>query len=475
MRLPSAITCSFRMMIRPPSIAPERVRALNPRDPSPAGKYVLYWMQASQRAAHNPALEYAAACANELGLPLQVGFGLMDDYPEANARHYTFMLEGLRDVAAALAPRGIGFSLVHGPPPEVALRLGRDATLLVCDRGYLRHQRAWRDRVAAEAACRVVEVEGDVVVPVDAVSDKREFAARTIRPKIHRRWKEFLTELPEIALQRRARPTGVPTLDLGDIPALIRGLKLDASVPPVSALYRGGTAEAERVFREFCAQRFSRYAAHRNQPQTNDVSHMSKYLHFGQVSPVWLALEARRSGAPAEDVDTFLEELIVRRELGFNFVRHTPDYDAYATLPAWARTTLAEHRGDLRPRLYTAAQLDDAETVDPYWNAAQREMRASGYMHNAMRMYWGKKILEWSPSPEEAFATALALNNRYFLCGRDPVSYANVLWIFGLHDRPWAERPIFGKVRYMNAAGLERKCDIRGYVAKVERLCARVA
>jgi deoxyribodipyrimidine photo-lyase len=198
---------------------------------------------------------------------------------------------------------------------------------------------------------------------------------------------------------------------------------------------------------------------------------MSKYLHFGQISPTWLALEARKHSAEAGDnVATFIEELLVRRELSMNFVHFRDDYDCYESLPAWARQTLTEHRADPRPYLYTRAQLEAAETHDPYWNAAMREMRHTGYMHNYMRMYWGKKILEWSVTPEEGFAAALAINNRYFLDGRDANSFANIAWVFGQHDRPWGERPIFGKVRYMNARGLERKCDIKAYVSKVERL-----
>ena len=201
---------------------------------------------------------------------------------------------------------------------------------------------------------------------------------------------------------------------------------------------------------------------------------MSKYLHFGQISPVWLALEVRKhAAAGTQNVTSFIDELLVRRELSMNWVEFNSRYADYESLPEWARATLAEHAGDRRPFIYSRAQLEGAETHDPYWNAAMREMRLTGYMHNHMRMYWGKKILEWTAAPEEAHTTALAINNRYFLDGRDANSFANIAWIFGQHDRPWPERPIFGKVRYMNAAGLERKCDIGTYVSKVERLVAQ--
>jgi deoxyribodipyrimidine photo-lyase len=198
---------------------------------------------------------------------------------------------------------------------------------------------------------------------------------------------------------------------------------------------------------------------------------MSPYLHFGQVSPVYLAVEARRRLAVApRDVETLLEELIVRRELAVNFVEYTPDYDSFESLPQWARAALERHRDDRRPHVYTTGELASARTHDPYWNAAMREMVHTGFMHNYMRMYWGKKILEWSRTPAAAYRTTLELNNRYFLDGRDPNSYTGVAWIYGVHDRAWQERPIFGKIRYMAASGLRRKCDIEGYVAKVRKM-----
>ena len=199
-----------------------------------------------------------------------------------------------------------------------------------------------------------------------------------------------------------------------------------------------------------------------------------RYLHFGQLSVVYIALEARKK-PQSENRDDFLEELIIRRELPMNFVYFQPRYDSYSSLPDFAKKTLSEHEDDLREHRYTRAELEDAETHDEYWNAAMREMRASGYMHNYMRMYWGKKILEWSSTPQHAYATALYLNNKYFLDGRDANSFANVAWVFGQHDRGWTERDVFGKVRYMNAAGLERKADPKAYVAKVDALEEKVA
>jgi Deoxyribodipyrimidine photolyase len=255
-----------------------------------------------------------------------------------------------------------------------------------------------------------------------------------------------------------------------DANGTLRSMALDRSVQPVAA-FPGGERAARASFGSFLQTRFATYEPHRNQPQTDDVSHLSKALHFGHISVVRAVLEARAAAPNDASLDAFLEELIVRRELAINFTWYAEeDYDRYETLPPWARTTLAEHRADPREVLYDEAQLVNAETHDPYWNAAMREMLSSGYMHNYMRMYWGKKILEWTPTPEVGFELTLELNNRYFIDGRDPNSYAGVAWCYGLHDRAWTERPVFGKIRYMNAAGLRRKADPEAYVAKVARI-----
>ncbi len=450
-----------------------RVRPRGGRAVAGAGRFVLYWMQQSQRAAGNHALEYAVQRANALGLPVRVGFGLTDDYPEATWRHYRFMLEGLAETARALEARGIPFALRKGAPPRIALALAEGAAELVCDRGYLRHQRAWRQEVAAAAPCPVTEVESDAVVPVAVASTRAEVGARTLRPRIGRRLEEFLVPLEETPLAKRGGAAEARGLPLDDLDALLDSLRIDRDVPPVSRWFRGGTGEARRRLAAFARDTLPRYASERSRPEAGAVSHLSMYLHFGQISPIEVALAARRAaGAGEESRSSFVEELIVRREMGINFVTHTEDYDGWRAVPAWARATLARHARDPRPALYTRAEIERAATADPYFNAAMREMRVTGYLHNQMRMYWGKKILEWTADPEAAHATALALNNRCLLDGRDPSSFANVGWIFGLHDRPWPERPVFGTVRSMTAGGLERKSDIAAYVSAVDRRVA---
>jgi len=448
-------------------IHPARIHALNSKPVRESGGFVLYWMQQSQRAEWNHALEYAIGRANELDLPVCAVLGLMDEDPEANERHVAFMLAGLAETFRTLERRGIGARIVRGHPAEVALRAGRTAALIVCDAGYLRHQAEWRARVADEAECEVVEVESDVVVPVESASDHAEYMARTLRPKLLKQLDEFLkpvTEIkPRIGADEREFFKGA------GFDGLLQDLKIDRSVGAVSR-FKGGTSEAKKRLNRFIAGSLAVYSRHSNQPQTDDVSELSPYLRFGQISPLYIALEIQKSAASADAKKAFFEQLIVRRELAVNFVWFTPDYDRFSCLPDWARLTLKHHAQDKREFLYTREELENSQTHDPYWNAAMTEMRVSGFMHNYMRMYWGKKVLEWSPAPEEAFETLLAINNKYFLDGRDPNSYAGVAWVFGKHDTAWAERSVFGKVRFMNAAGLKRKCDIEGYVKKVSRI-----
>ena len=453
-------------------ISESRLRRLNEHPIISDGKYVLYWMQASQRTRYNHALEYAIDQANTLNLPLIVGFGLMDDYPEANARHYAFMLEGLRDVEEALKKRGIRFVVRRGNPGEVAVGLARQASLVVCDRGYLRHQKAWRDHVADHADCRVMEVETDVIVPVEEASIKQEFGARTIRPRLHRQWPTYLMELKE----RKVKHPSLALKIRGDIEVsspekALAALKVDRSVS-ISRYFTGGQVAAQVKLADFISHKLEGYNEERNEPVKGHTSTLAAYLHFGQISPLEMVLAIREvRDIPAADRDAFIEELGIRRELAMNFAHYCPNYDRYDCLPTWAKKTLSEHRLDKRSPVYDLSQLEAAATYDPYWNAAQREMNVTGFMHNYMRMYWGKKVLEWGRSPEESYGMLLHLNNKLFLCGRDPNSFASVAWIFGLHDRAWGpERPVFGKIRYMNAAGLKRKFDIDAYVQKTDLL-----
>ena len=457
----------------------ERVRLLK-RGEGQEGNYLLYWMQASARTEYNHALEYAVYLANQESLPLLVAFAVTDEFPEANLRHYWFMIQGVREVAKNLEERGIPFLALNGYPPAAAAYLAGSARAVILDRGYLGIQRRWREELAQAIPAPVYQVESDVVVPVEVVSDKEEYTAATLRPKINRHLHRFLKPIETVELKKETRRenTGllkkvpelpgklffggesrhIEKLDLATLDSPSRLMAalpgIDQSVKPLDWIRGGTTAARETVYR-FLDEQLDNYDAARNDPAQEGQSGLSPYLHFGQISPVYVALQAQERGGAG--VGAFLEELIVRRELSMNYCHYNDRYDSYDSLPEWARKTLSEHISDPRPYSYDLEILEQGSTDDPYWNAAQLQMVKAGKMHGYMRMYWGKKILEWTSSPREGFRIALYLNNKYELDGRDPNGYAGVAWCFGKHDRGWPERPVFGKVRYMNANGLRRK------------------
>ncbi|MBM4350392.1 MAG: deoxyribodipyrimidine photo-lyase [Deltaproteobacteria bacterium] len=441
-------------------IQKERIKVLN-QEALKKGNYVLYWMQASQRTGCNHALEYAIIKANELIQPLLVFFGITDHFPEANERHYTFMIEGLKEVKDSLEERGIRMMIQHQSPEVGVVRLSKRASLVIVDRGYLRIQRQWREYAAQRMSCPLIQVEGDVVVPIEEVSTKEEYAAATIRSKIHKKLDHYLVPLKQKDPIVDSRSLDVESFSIENIDQALSKLRIDRRVQRVRS-FRGGTKEALRHLDIFLEGKLDRYPELRNDPTLDYLSHMSPYLHFGQISPLSIALKVKQAKSPG--IEAFLEELIIRRELSMNFVFYNETYDSFDAIPGWAKKTLMAHRKDKKPYLYTAEELEKAATHDPYWNAAQREMVIQGKMHGYMRMYWGKKLLEWGKTPEEAFRIALTLNNKYELDGRDPNGFAGVAWCFGKHDRPWGERPVFGNVRYMNDKGLKRKFDADQYV-----------
>ncbi|MGD9126234.1 MAG: deoxyribodipyrimidine photo-lyase [Planctomycetia bacterium] len=448
----------------------ERVELLNKRSIRSDGRFVLYWMQASIREQANGALELANRLGRQLERPTVVVFALTENYPGANLRHYRFLLEALADVRAALTKRGIRLVVSLGEPTEVVERMARDAALLVTDRGYTRIQREWRATLARVVRCAMVQVEDNVVVPIDVASEKEEYAARTIRPKIMRRLEDYLDPIRRVgpygsSIEGLRLPTGGNDVSkkLDRVERILEKLSIDRSVSP-SPCFTGGERAAKRHLDRFLRSRLDRYDR-RNDPTAGVTSQLSPYLHFGCISPVVVARRALTSGSSGSE--SFIEELCVRRELAINFVVHNPQYDTIGSLPDWAEKTLAKHCRDRRPYLYTFEQLRDAQTHDPAWNAAQREMVATGYMAGYMRMYWGKKVIEWTADPAEAYETLIRLNDTYELDGRDPNGYCGIAWCFGKHDRPWQERPIFGTVRTMVAAGLARKFNVERYIEQV--------
>jgi deoxyribodipyrimidine photo-lyase len=318
--------------------------------------------------------------------------------------------------------------------------------LVVGDENPMREPEGWRQSAARKLGVLFWTVDADVVVP-SKLFPMEEYAARTIRPKLQKLLPLFLQQLgnPEARCRwtERKKPRGQaiePARWLNELP-------LDRSVAPVRH-FKGGATEGLRLLRRFVAERLAAYDTARNRPHIAGTSQLSAYLHFGQLSPLKIALAVSEADAPGTAKAAFLEELIVRREVVINFVARNPQYDRLAGCPKWAHKILAEHALDTRPRQYTAAQLESAETHDPLWKAAQIEMMVTGRMHGYLRMYWAKKILEWTPTPEQAFEIAVKLNDRYELDGRDPNGYTGIAWaIGGKHDRPWPpQRKVFGLI-----------------------------
>ena len=434
------------------------------------GDFVLYWMQKAQRTRDNHALELGIQVANDRGVPVAVVFCLVDDYPEASARHYQFMLEGLADVAKASERRGIHFETLSGQPAEIVPSIAERAAVLVFDSDHMGITRQWREDVISATELPIVEVETDLVVPAHLVSDKKENAARTIRPKIQEHLDEMVLELDTTALETKtdgislARTAGARSVDLSDVIGELQSLGVAAEPGPVEN-WKGGQSEGYALLQTFIDEVLPEYADARNRyDEELSSSRLSPYIHYGQVSAMEAARRVRESGADEDHVESFVDELVVRRELAVNFVIHEPDYDKFSGLPEWARTTLDEHRDDEREHVYTADELEAGDTHDEVWNAIMAQIREEGWTHNQLRMYWGKQFLRWTNTPEFAHRTLLELNNRYFLDGRDANSYANVGWCFGLHDQGFQERDVIGKVRPFTTAALKRKGDLEGWV-----------
>ena len=443
-----------------------RTRVLNEQPILPTGG-VVYWMQRDQRVQDNWALLYAAECAEAVGQPLYVVFNMVTKFSNGAMRQFDFLLRGLAEVEAELRTLGIPFYMVRGDCVETIPAFVSEHTIghVVTDFNPLRFTAAWRTDVANRLTVRLTEVDAHNVVPAWVASPKLEFAAYTLRPKIHRLLTEFLTPMPRLGVSTALAPLP-PLIDWQE---LSDWLVTDRTVAPVTWLEPGTTA-AKRRLATFCNEGLYDYATKRNDPVLNQLSHLSPYLHFGQIGAQRIALEVSKSDADRESRDAYLEELIVRRELADNFCFYNSDYDKVSGAHAWAQKTITEHATDVREYVYTLAQFEAAQTHDELWNAAQLQMTTTGKMHGFMRMYWAKKILEWTPDAQTAIDTALFLNDKYELDGRDPGGVVGVMWsICGVHDRAWNPRPVFGKIRYMNYNGCKRKFDIAAYMAQYGR------
>ena len=460
------------------NVDPARVLALNDV-PLPPGRrdFVLYWCMVNHRATHNAALDVALALGNHLALPVLCYHALRPDYPYASDRIHGFVLEGLGELAASMEARGVPYwlELPHDKAAHAArfAALGRRAAAVVTDLSPAfiipGHQRG---------AARVLEVpffavDASCVVPMQRIAE-RQLGAYTLRPKLKKLWPGYLRKLPPGVPARHADQGRKVHLELPRVKdpdaelASLAAFDIDHGVARVTDR-RGGREAALLRLRAFLDHDLPRYADARNAPSDHVQSSLSPALHFGTLYAGEVAEAAlARYGANDPNVESFLEELLVRRELSFNYCLYTPVKQqlSVTSLPRWAQETLQNHGKDAHEATYSFEQLDRGETHDGLWNAAQRELREEGCIHNYLRMLWGKKVLEWSPTPEEALGRMARMNDRYALDGRDPNSVANFMWVLGLHDRPFAERPVLGKVRPMSSFRTLEKSDLGPYLKR---------
>jgi deoxyribodipyrimidine photo-lyase len=423
-------------------------------------------MSRDHRVDDHWALLYAQELALEHKRPLIVACPIGIDYPAAPQRQIDFVVDGLGEIEARLNQLNIPFFVTSQAANESVLALIKEirAGSVVSDFNPLRESRRWKLRLADRIDIPFYEVDSHNIVPVWEASNKLEYAAYTIRPKIQRKLSQFLTPFPRLV---RHPFTAMLSQSLGGwssnrVGDVSKGMK---------ANWRPGEKAALNHLDSFLSERLPVYNDQRNDPAKDGQSGLSPYLHFGQLSAQRVALEAQRYDTDIASQESFLEELIIRRELSDNYCHYNDSYDSIEGFPQWAQRTLNDHLTDPRPYLYGRDILETAETHDDLWNAAQTEMVATGKMHGYLRMYWAKKILEWSLSAEVAMSHAIYLNNKYELDGNDPNGYAGIAWsIGGVHDRAWPEREIFGKIRYMNYNGCRRKFSIPEYIGKVASL-----
>ncbi len=447
-----------------------RATPANRRRDRPGGEYVMYWMQGTHRLEENWALRFATREADRLRLPLLIHQGLDPTYEHANDRIHSFILHNARELSRRAARRGLRYQFVLRRRPVDDRRtvdgLAKRAALVVTDACPTAGIAERTARFAERIDCRVMTVESHAIVPA-ALFMKEEWAARTLRPKIFAHLEHALEQVsdagPKTAMPESLwRSLEVERLDLeGDLAAEIARCDIDHTVPP-APLVSGRNAALARLS-AFCAGSLPAYDTRRSDPADPDgSSRLSPYLHFGQLSAAEVARAAIAAvGRPA--ADKFLDELVTWRELSLNFCLRNPHFRDLRALPDWVHRTMDKHAGDQREAVYSLEQLERAETHQPLWNAAQRELVATGVIHNVMRMYWGKSVLTWSATYGDALRHLIHLNDKWALDGRDPSSYGGIQWCFGKFDRPWGERPVWGTIRSMSLERAYKKFDARAY------------
>ncbi|MHB0964619.1 MAG: deoxyribodipyrimidine photo-lyase [Gemmatimonadaceae bacterium] len=447
-----------------------RARAVNAHPERQTGEFVLYWMQSTHRFADNWALRFATREANRLGLPLIIHQGLDPTYEHASDRIHSFILHNARELAQRAERGGLRYQFVlrrrRNDDRRAVDRVAARAALVVTDDLPTAGIAERTQRFAARCECRVAAVESHAIVPA-ALFVKEEWAARTLRPKVMAHLSHALEPVADalprvVASEALWNSLEVDRLDLaGDLAAEIARCEIDHSVPP--APLKSGRRAALARLRKFCDNALPRYDERRSDPADADgSSRLSPYLHFGQVSAAEVARAAIAAvGRPG--AERFLDELVTWRELSLNFTLRNPNFRTLAALPDWVQRTMAAHAGDAREAVYTCEQLERAETHHPLWNAAQRELVATGSIHNVMRMYWGKSVLMWTATYDDALRHLIHLNDKWALDGRDPSSYGGIQWCFGKFDRPWGERPVWGTIRSMSLERAYKKFDALSY------------
>ena len=440
-------------------IDPSRIRTL--KAGAFGGKAVLYWMIRDKRVSDNWSLLVAQQIAIKNKVPLIVCFQFIGKFPDSNIRQNGFLFKGLLETRHTLQKLNIEFLFLQGRPEKVINQLieKRSIGTVVVDHNPLNVYRRRIKRVIGKTYIPFYQVDAHNIVPCWKASGKKEYAAYTIRPKIKNNLKRYLTDMPQVI----NHPYGDPQMKDLSLNSILSGIAQDSTVKEVDWVKPGEIA-AKDVLKKL-KTKLKGYSSNRNDPTKAALSDLSPYFHFGHIAPQRVAWEIHKSKLQKEDKDAFLEEMIIRRELSDNFCEYEPEYDQFEGFHAWSQKTLNEHRNDEREYIYPLGQFEAAETHDDLWNAAQNEMKITGKMHGYMRMYWAKKILEWTPSPEIAQQIAIDLNDKYELDGRDPNGYTGIAWsIGGIHDRAWFERPIFGKIRYMNYNGCKSKFDVMKYI-----------
>jgi len=433
-----------------------------------SGKSVTYVMSRDQRTRHNHGLAFAQKLAIERKQPLAVVFVLHKKGNRAR-EHYRFMIDGLMQIEADLRTKNIPLITLFGSPLNALQNYcsHTSPSAIVVDFSPLNGPRRLADKLANTIDTEMFVVDSHNSVPFWKVTDKQEIGARTLRPKIHRLLPSYLDELPqETEVHPHVWPGVVmPLYSLNSqIDDLLAGIPSNGQI----LTFESGEAAAAKALEEFVNARLDGYAELRNKPELAHTSHLSPYLHYGQISSTQVVLrtfeELRNTPNLQTDIDVLIEEMVVRKELSDNFCYYTSSYRTIEGAPLWAQKTIERHRADTREHIYSLDEFEHAKTHDPAWNAAQMQLVTSGKMHGYMRMYWAKKVLEWSATVEEALQTLIFLNDFYSIDGGDPSGYTGIMWsVCGVHDRPWGERPVYGIIRSMVYGGLKRKFDIHAY------------